>query len=142
MKTYREILLEFKGEFHRGDRVEGKYIDGSPYTGSVVDRRFHTKNSNLLIYTVKLDVPITKAKRDSIMITWDIKKDMPKNDATMKPSKSKLSTAKANAQINREIATLEDQLKQVPRLFGKTDRAKREADDIKKEIKELKKKLK
>jgi ABC-type enterochelin transport system substrate-binding protein len=60
----------------------------------------------------------------------------------MKPSKSKLSTAKANAQINREIATLEDQLKQVPRLFGKTDRAKREADDIKKEIKELKKKLK
>jgi hypothetical protein len=98
MKTYREILLEFKGEFHRGDRVEGKYIDGSPYTGSVVDRRFHTKNSNLLIYTVKLDVPITKAKRDSIMITWDIKKDMPKNDATMKPSKSKLSTAKANCQ--------------------------------------------
>ncbi len=72
--------------FNIGDRVEGKTVLGWKFTGVISNRRFHTANSNLMIYTIECDEPL-KDGRESVLITWDIKANEPTDDTELKPSK-------------------------------------------------------
>lgn len=117
------------------DRVEGKYIDGTKFIGSIINRRFHSYNSNILIYTVKLDKPYKG--RDTILINWDVKKNQATDDAKMKQSKKKLSKAIIASQNKREIESLKKDLKRIPKLFGTGPKAEAAKKDIEDEIKKL-----
>ncbi len=138
MKSFKDILKEStKTVFSRDARVEGKYIDGTKFIGTLVDRRFHNMNPNTIIYTIQLDKPYKG--RDKIMIHWDTKKDVALNDAEMKISKKKQSKSDMSARISRKIKSLEDDIKSIPKLFGKGARADKERKEIEDEIKKLKK---
>jgi hypothetical protein len=117
-----------------GQRVEGKYIDGSKYVGSIQSRRFHSYNSWQLIYTIILDKPY-KGK-DIIMISIDTRTNKGMNDAEIKPSNKKLSKSVSNSQKKRELDKLYKMLDEIPKVFGtgpKADSARKEIeDDIKK----------
>jgi hypothetical protein len=121
--------------FNTKDRVEGKYIDGTKFVGSIKSRRFHSYNSDIMIYKIKLDNPYKG--RDTILINWDVKKDKAMDDAELKPSKKKLSKATISAQNRRQINSLKRDLERIPKIFGKGPKADAARKEIEDEIKQL-----
>lgn len=123
--------------FNRNDRVEGKYIDGTKFVGILIDRRFHSYNSNIIIYTIKLDQPYKG--RDEIMINWDVKSDKPvDDDAELKLSKKKISKSIISSQKKRQIDKLQQDLQRIPKVFGKGPKADAARKEIEDELKALK----
>jgi len=133
-KKYKKYLIE-SSIFNVGDRVEGKYIDGSKFVGSIKSRRFHTINSNIIMYNIRLDKPYKG--RSDIIIDWDINTNKALNDAELKISKKKLTQSVMDKQKKKEIEDLKKMLADIPRVFGKTPRAEKERKEIEDEIKKL-----
>jgi hypothetical protein len=124
-----------------GDRVEGKYIDGSKYVGTITSRRFNTMNQDIMEYSVEVDEPIKVygSYRDNIIISVNVIKKKAEKNATIKPSKKKRTTSNKNAIFNKKLKELKNDLKRIPEVFGTGQKADAARKDIEDEIRKLSK---